>query len=285
MTERPRGAKEFQRLLQRHAAEVGQLPQRVMHLVRVGVVCAMLDEVRHPDGGHLFIVKGGTEMQLRLGIRARARTDLDVVFAGQVEEWLARFDAATADRTHVPNRYPTETTGYVMSSTSGFSKRCSSPPTWGQFGTRAWKSSGDGNATRGLRPFTNLRPGPLTTDCSSPSIPTRLRRWTMRSSTSLGLLTGSTLQREYRRAIGRGSYATDRCMQPAVNAMDLTNDPGGRTCLRGVSALAATMGDAACWLRLPWQARSAALVASGCANWGSGVGKRNDSRGDPGEMS
>lgn len=99
MTDRPRGAKEFQRLLQRHAADIGQLPQRVMHLVRVGVVCAMLDDVRHPDGAHLFIVKGGTAMQLRLGIQARATTDLDVVFAGRVEEWLARFDAATVERT------------------------------------------------------------------------------------------------------------------------------------------------------------------------------------------
>lgn len=83
MMSRPRGAKQFQRLLQRHAVEIGQLPQRVMHLVRVGVVCAMLDDVRHGDGGHLFIVKGGTAMQLRLGIRARATTDLDVVFAGR----------------------------------------------------------------------------------------------------------------------------------------------------------------------------------------------------------
>jgi hypothetical protein len=98
MAERPRGSKELQRLLQRHAAEIGQLPQRVMHLVRVGVVCAMLDDVRHDDGGHLFIVKGGTAMQLRLGIQARATTDLDVVFAGRVEDWLERFDAATADR-------------------------------------------------------------------------------------------------------------------------------------------------------------------------------------------
>lgn len=98
MPERPRGSKEFQRLLQRHAAETGQLPQRVMHLVRVGVVCAMLDDVRHDDGGHLFIVKGGIAMQLRLGIQARATTDLDVVFAGRVEDWLDRFDTATVDR-------------------------------------------------------------------------------------------------------------------------------------------------------------------------------------------
>jgi len=69
-----------------------------MHLVRVGIVCAMLDAVRHDNGGHLFIVKGGTAMQLRLGIDARATTDLDVVFAGRVGEWLDRFDAATADR-------------------------------------------------------------------------------------------------------------------------------------------------------------------------------------------
>ena len=121
MTGRPRGAKEFQRLLQRHAAEIGQLPQRVMHLVRVGVVCAMLDEVRHPDGGHLFIIKGGTAMQLRLGIRARATTDLDVVFAGYVGEWLSRFDEATADRAWngftiarkaAPTQIEVTTTGY-----------------------------------------------------------------------------------------------------------------------------------------------------------------------------
>jgi hypothetical protein len=99
MSDRPRGAKEFQRLVQRHAADVGQPPQRVMHLIRVGVVCAMLDGVRHDDGGHLFIVKGGTAMQLRLGIRARATTDLDVVFRGRLEAWLARFDEATADQT------------------------------------------------------------------------------------------------------------------------------------------------------------------------------------------
>ena len=99
MTDRPRSSKEFHRLLQRHAAVIGQLPQRVMHLVRVGVVCAMLDDVRHDDGGHLFIVKGGTAMQLRLGIEARATTDLDVAFRGRFDDWLARFDTATARTT------------------------------------------------------------------------------------------------------------------------------------------------------------------------------------------
>lgn len=95
---RPRGAKEFQRLLQRHATETGQLPQRIMHLARVGVVCAFLDDARHADGDHLFIVKGGTAMQLRLGIGARATTDLDVTFRGAAEQWLDRFDQATANR-------------------------------------------------------------------------------------------------------------------------------------------------------------------------------------------
>ncbi len=99
MTSRPRSSKEFQRLLQRHADEIGQLPQRVMHLVRVGVLCAMLDDARHDDGGHLFIVKGGTAMQLRLGIQARATTDLDVAFRGRFDDWLASFDAATSGST------------------------------------------------------------------------------------------------------------------------------------------------------------------------------------------
>lgn len=88
MNDRPRGAKEFQRLLQRHAADIDQLPQRVMHLVRIGVVCAFLDDTRHDDGAHLFIVKGGTAMQLRFGITARATTDLDVVFRGRVDQWI-----------------------------------------------------------------------------------------------------------------------------------------------------------------------------------------------------
>jgi Nucleotidyl transferase AbiEii toxin, Type IV TA system len=95
MTDRPRSSKEFQRLLQRYASDIDQLPQRVMHLVRVGVVCAMLDDVRHEDGRHLFIVKGGTAMQLRLGIEARATTDLDVAFRGRFDDWLAPFDGAT----------------------------------------------------------------------------------------------------------------------------------------------------------------------------------------------
>ena len=97
MTQRLRSSKEFQRLLQRHAAEINQLPQRVMHLVRVGVVCAMLDQVRHDDGGHLFIVKGGTAMQLRLGVGARATADLDVAFRGHFDDSLIRFDDTTRD--------------------------------------------------------------------------------------------------------------------------------------------------------------------------------------------
>lgn len=99
MNDRPRGAKEFQRLLQRHAADIDQLPQRVMHLVRVGVVCAFLDDTRHDDGAHLFIVKGGTAMQLRFGITARATTDLDVVFRGRVDQWIDQLDQAFIDRT------------------------------------------------------------------------------------------------------------------------------------------------------------------------------------------
>lgn len=63
-----------------------------MHLVRVGVVCAMLDDIRHDDGGHLFIVKGGTAMQLRLGNQAQATTDLDVAFRGRFDDWLTIFD-------------------------------------------------------------------------------------------------------------------------------------------------------------------------------------------------
>ena len=99
MNQRPRGAKEFLRLVQTHAAHVDVAPQRILHLLRVGAICAMLNDVHHEDGGALFIVKGGTAMQLRLGIRARATTDLDLAFRGHAGRWLDQFDAATANAT------------------------------------------------------------------------------------------------------------------------------------------------------------------------------------------
>ena len=64
MNERTRGAKEFRRLLQRHAADIDQLPQRVMHLVRVGVVCAFLDDTSHDDGAHLVRANSAVELIL-----------------------------------------------------------------------------------------------------------------------------------------------------------------------------------------------------------------------------
>jgi hypothetical protein len=56
----------------------------------------MVENVRGTDGGHLFVVKGGTAMQLRLGIQASATTDPDVVFRGRLDDWLDRFDEAAA---------------------------------------------------------------------------------------------------------------------------------------------------------------------------------------------
>ncbi len=62
-------------------------------------------EVHHADLEVRHIVKKGTAMQLRLGIQARSTTDLDVAFAGRVEDWLDRFDTATAGReSRVPQR-------------------------------------------------------------------------------------------------------------------------------------------------------------------------------------
>ena len=40
----------------------------------------MIDRIRDTEGGHLFVAKGGSAMQLRLGLTARATTDLDLLF-------------------------------------------------------------------------------------------------------------------------------------------------------------------------------------------------------------
>ena len=47
-----------------------------------------------PTGGHRFVAKGGSAMQLRLGLTARATTDLDLLFRGNARAWLDHFDGA-----------------------------------------------------------------------------------------------------------------------------------------------------------------------------------------------
>ena len=97
MTERrlPSNLQHFNRLLTEYAKQDGGMPvSRARHAIGVIVVCSMIDHIRDTEGGHLFVAKGGSAMQLRLGLTARATTDLDLLFRGNVNAWLDQFDEA-----------------------------------------------------------------------------------------------------------------------------------------------------------------------------------------------
>lgn len=85
----------FNKLLTDYSKQQNGMPvARARHAIGVVVICSMMDRIRGIDGGHLFVAKGGSAMQLRLGLTARATTDLDLLFRGNVRTWLDHFDEA-----------------------------------------------------------------------------------------------------------------------------------------------------------------------------------------------
>jgi len=77
---------------QRQVAE-----SRVRRAVSFMLVALPLEHSLDGEGQPLFAVKGGVSMELRLGLRARTTKDLDAVFRGAFEGWLAALDDALAD--------------------------------------------------------------------------------------------------------------------------------------------------------------------------------------------
>jgi hypothetical protein len=92
----PTNLQHFNRLLSAFAeSDEGMPVARARHALSVVAICAIVDRARRTgDGSHLFVAKGGSSMQLRLGIIARATTDLDLLFRGRAADWLEPFDAA-----------------------------------------------------------------------------------------------------------------------------------------------------------------------------------------------
>ncbi len=91
----PSNLPHFNKLLTEYSKRTDGMPvSRARHAIGVVVVCSMMDRVRGTDGGHLFVAKGGSAMQLRLGLTARATTDLDLLFRGSARAWLDHFDGA-----------------------------------------------------------------------------------------------------------------------------------------------------------------------------------------------
>jgi hypothetical protein len=79
----------------RNAARAADLPEgRVQRQLGVMVVTELLGRVRSENGQQLFLVKGGSSIELRLGVASsRTSKDLDAVFRG---DFSRMYDAARA---------------------------------------------------------------------------------------------------------------------------------------------------------------------------------------------
>lgn len=80
-----------------YAEATGQVVGRVTRTISFMLLALVLERARAEDGSPLFLVKGGVSLELRLNLRARTTQDIDTVFRGRFEEWLAVLDDALAE--------------------------------------------------------------------------------------------------------------------------------------------------------------------------------------------
>lgn len=95
--QRARPARRLQgleRWLEEWAKATGTTGGRMRRQLGVAVVAGMLDAVRDGAGRHRFVMKGGSALELRFGLRARSSKDLDSIFRGITAEAAIEAEAA-----------------------------------------------------------------------------------------------------------------------------------------------------------------------------------------------
>lgn len=76
-----------------HAARsTGIIERRLGWTVASSVAIAALQRVSHLDGQPRFLLKGGSYLEVRLGLRSRATSDIDALFRGNFEQLLVALD-------------------------------------------------------------------------------------------------------------------------------------------------------------------------------------------------
>jgi hypothetical protein len=99
---RPRGkppatARAIETWIQTAEREAGIGASRLGWMVASGILIAAVQRVKHIDGLPRFLIKGGAYLELRLGLKARATKDIDVLFRGNFDDFLAMLDEALAE--------------------------------------------------------------------------------------------------------------------------------------------------------------------------------------------
>ena len=70
---------------------------RLGWLVASAVVVSVLQRVRQDNGDALFLLKGGSYLQYRLGLSTRSTKDVDGLIRGELDSFLAQLDDALRD--------------------------------------------------------------------------------------------------------------------------------------------------------------------------------------------
>ncbi len=90
----PHNVGVIERWIGEHARAQRVLVPRLQRWVQFMVLLAALDGVREHNGEPLFLLKGGTAMELRLRTRACATQDIDALFRAPAASVLAQLDQA-----------------------------------------------------------------------------------------------------------------------------------------------------------------------------------------------
>jgi hypothetical protein len=71
----------------------GIVERRLGWIVASSVAIAALQRALHTDGKPRFLLKGGSYLEMRLGLRSRATTDIDALFRGDFDDLLSTLDS------------------------------------------------------------------------------------------------------------------------------------------------------------------------------------------------
>jgi hypothetical protein len=75
----------LQRWISGWANASSETQARIQRRIALVAIAAMLDRARNPHGDAMFVVKGGSALELRYRSRARATRDIDLEFAGTLD--------------------------------------------------------------------------------------------------------------------------------------------------------------------------------------------------------
>lgn len=89
----PARSNHLQSLVNSYARDRGLATDRAMRWLSVVSLTGVLEAFESADGPR-FLIKGGTSMELRLGIGARATKDVDIVFRGDPEVMVETLEDA-----------------------------------------------------------------------------------------------------------------------------------------------------------------------------------------------